>query len=72
MVVILFSNDKQYIVVNVKKVEHRSVPTPQLSYTIRGPQDCFTENLDANLSLVRYRVKDKNMRIKHFEVGRPI
>lgn len=70
MVVILFSNDKQYIVVNVKKVEHRSVPTPQLSYTIRGPQDCFTENLDANLSLVRYRVKDKNMRIKHFEVGR--
>jgi spore germination protein KA/spore germination protein len=70
MVVILFSNDKQYIVVNLKKVEHRSVPTPQLSYTIRGPQDCFAENLDANLSLIRYRVKDKNMRIKHFEVGR--
>ncbi|MDD4432033.1 MAG: spore germination protein [Bacteroidales bacterium] len=70
MVVILFSNDKQYIVVNLKKVEHRSVPTPQLSYTIRGPQDCFTENLDANLSLIRYRIKDKNMQIKHFEVGR--
>jgi len=70
MVVILFSNDKQYIVVNLKKVEHRSVPTPQLSYTIRGPQDCFAENLDANLSLIRYRVKDKNMRIKYFEVGR--
>lgn len=70
MVVILFSNDKQYIVVNLKKVEHRSVPTPQLSYTIRGSQDCFTENLDANLSLIRYRIKDKNMQIKHFEVGR--
>jgi spore germination protein KA len=70
MVVILFSNDKQYIVVSLKKVEHRSVPTPQLSYTIRGPQDCFTENLDANLSLIRYRIKDKNMQIKHFEVGR--
>jgi spore germination protein KA len=70
MVVILFSNDKQYIVVNLKKVEHRSVPTPQLSYTIRGPQDCFTENLDANLSLIRYRIKDKNMQIKHFEVGK--
>lgn len=69
MVVILFSTDKQYIVVNLKKVEHRSVPTPQLSYTIRGPQDCFTENLDANLSLLRYRIKDKNMRIKHFKVG---
>ncbi len=70
MVVILFSNDKQYIVVNLKKVEHRPVPTPELSYTIRGPQDCFNENLDANLSLIRYRIKDKNMQIKHFEVGR--
>lgn len=70
MVVILFSNDEQYIVVNLKKVEHRSVPTPELSYAVRGPQDCFTENLDTNLSLIRYRIKDKNMRIKNFEVGR--
>jgi len=69
MVVILFSTDNSYIVTNFKKVEHRSVPTPQLSYTVRGPQDCFIENLDANLSLIRYRIKDKNMRIKHFEVG---
>jgi spore germination protein KA/spore germination protein len=69
MVVILFSTDYKYIVANFKKVEHRSVPTPQLSYTIRGPQDCFVENLNANLSLIRYRMKDKNMRIKHFEVG---
>lgn len=69
MVVILFSNDKQYIVINLKKVERRSVPTPELSFTLRGPLDCFTENLDTNLSLIRYRVKDKNMRIKHFEVG---
>lgn len=69
MVVILFSTDKEYIVVNFKKVEHRSVPTPQLNYTIRGPQDCFTENLDVNLSLIRYRLKDKNTQIKNYEVG---
>ena len=62
MVVILFSNDKQYIVVNLKKVEHRSVPTPQLSYTIRGPQDCFTENLDANLPLSGIESKIKTCR----------
>jgi len=70
MVVILFSNDDQYIVINLKKVEHRSIPTPQLSYTVRGPQDCFTENLDTNLSLIRYRIKDKNLKIKQFEIGR--
>lgn len=69
MVVILFSTDKQYALINIKKVEQRSIPTPQLTYTLRGPQDCFTENLNSNLSLVRYRVKDKNLRIKNFEVG---
>lgn len=69
MVVILFSSDPNYIVINLKKVEHRAVPEPQLTYTIRGPQDCFSENLDANLSLLRNRVKDSNLRIKYFEVG---
>lgn len=69
MVVILFSIDANYIVINLKKVEKRSVSTPSLSYTIRGPQDCFTENLDTNLSLLRYRIKDKNLRIKYFDVG---
>ncbi|HWQ51924.1 MAG TPA: spore germination protein [Terriglobales bacterium] len=69
MVVILFSNDLNYVVVNLKKVEHRAVSEPQLTYTIRGPQDCFTENLDVNLSLLRNRVKDPNLRIRYFEVG---
>ena len=69
MAIILFSNDLNYIVINLKKVEHRAVPDPQLTYTIRGPQDCFTENLDVNLSLLRNRVKDSNLRIKYFEVG---
>ena len=69
MVVILFSTDKEYALINIKKVEQRAVPTPQLTYTLRGPQDCFTENLNTNLSLVRYRLQDKNLRIRKFEVG---
>lgn len=70
MVVILFSNDNEYIVLNLKKVQQRSVPTPQLEYTMRGPQDCFTENLDTNLSLIRYRLKDKNACFDFYEVGK--
>ncbi len=69
MAVLMFSTDESYLVINQKKVEKRSVPTPQLTYTVRGGQDCFTENLDANLSLVRYRVKDPNLRIRYMEVG---
>jgi len=70
MAVIVFSTDTNYIVVNSRKVEQRSIPTPTLTYTVRGPQDCFIESLDANISLIRYRIKDKNLRIKYHEVGR--
>ncbi|NCA66900.1 MAG: spore germination protein [Clostridia bacterium] len=70
MVVVLFSTDSRYLVLNLKMVEKRAIPEPKLTYTMRGPQDCFTENLDSNISLLRYRVKDKNLRIKNFEVGR--
>lgn len=69
MAVILFSNDQHYVAVNLKKVEHRSIPIPEITYTIRGPRDCLVENLDVNLSLIRYRLKDPNLRIDTFEVG---
>lgn len=68
-ILILFSTDKEYIVANLKMTPQRAITTPQLSYTVRGPQDCFNENLDTNLALLKYRIKDKNMRIKKFEVG---
>ncbi len=70
MAVILFSSDTQYVIVNLKSVAHRSVPTPEVEYAIRAPKDCFMENLDENLSLLRNRIKDKNLRIKTFDVGR--
>lgn len=70
MTVILFSNDDRYIVINIKKTQHRDIPTPQLTYTSRGPQDCFCENMDTNLSLVRYRIKDENLVIDKMVVGR--
>lgn len=69
MTVMLFSTESSYIVLNLKKVEKRAVESPHLTYTIRGPQDCFTESLETNLSLLRYRVKDPKLCIKHLTVG---
>lgn len=69
MVVVVFSHDKEYLVINLKSVNHRSIHDPNLSYTIRGAKDCFVENLDTNLSLLRYRMKDKALVIKKMEVG---
>ncbi len=69
MTVMLFSNDSEYVVLNLKKVQHRSVSDPEISYTQRGPRDCFVENIDVNLSLVRYRLKDKNLHVENIELG---
>lgn len=68
--IVVFSNDKQYIILNIKKVEKRGIESPELTFTLRGPRDSFNENLDVNLSLVRYRIKDPNLSINKLEVGR--
>ena len=52
-VVILLPDADEYIVVNLKKVEHRAISDPMIEYTLRAPRDCFVENLDTNLSLIR-------------------
>ena len=62
--------DSDYVVVNIKKVERKNVGEPQISYTLRGPKDSLVENLEANLSLLRYRIKDEHMATENFKVGR--
>ena len=69
MTVLLFSNDKKFLVIQLKKVEHREISVPELQYNIRSPRDCFVENIDANLSLLRYRLKDSNLKLENLEVG---
>jgi len=70
MTIVMFSLDKQYIVVNIKKIEKRTILSPELTYTLRGAKDSFNENLDTNLSLVRYRIKDPKLNVNTLEVGR--
>jgi spore germination protein KA len=67
--VILLSWESQFIIANIKKVEKKAISGPELTYTLRGPRDSFTENLDVNLSLIRYRIKDPNLKINMCKVG---
>lgn len=58
-----------YIAANTSRIEKRSVGDPQVQYALRAPRDSFTENLDTNLSLVRYRIKDSNLKLDNCVVG---
>ena len=53
-----------------KKFEMRSVAEPPTSITLRGPREGFVECLSTNLSLLRRRVKSKNLKIEFISIGK--
>ena len=68
--VLLIEGESTYLIINTYKVQSRSVEMPELETTLRGSRDAFNENLETNLSLVRYRVRDEALSIDKFIVGR--
>nr|WP_272508970.1 spore germination protein [Clostridium ganghwense] len=68
--IILINSDEKYIVANTVKIQKRNPEKPEIAFTLKGPMDSFTENLDTNISLIRYRIKDPNLRIDSLTVGK--
>ncbi len=58
------------VAIDNKKVESRAITEPPTSAVVKGPREGFTENIRTNLSLLRRRVKSKNLVIEKFVVGR--
>ncbi|WP_243109433.1 spore germination protein [Anaerophilus nitritogenes] len=67
--IIFCSYSKDYIVANTKKTQKRAVSPPELETTLRAPKDAFTESLETNLSLIRYRIKDKSLKMDSYCIG---
>lgn len=70
MTAVLFENDTAAIEINLKKVERTSPAASELNYSIWGAKDSFTENLDANISLIRYRIQDPSLKLETHTIGR--
>lgn len=47
----------------------RSISPPSSQTVVRGPQDSFTETIQINQSLIRRRLKNKNLHVKSLCVG---
>ncbi|WP_219836589.1 spore germination protein [Paenibacillus sp. R14(2021)] len=54
---------------DVLKVNHRSISEPKTEATIRGPREGFTEALMINISLVRKRIKNPALRLESYQIG---
>ncbi|TYQ18287.1 UNVERIFIED_CONTAM: spore germination protein KA [Acetivibrio alkalicellulosi] len=48
----------------------RSVDRPNTEIVIRGPQEAFTEGMRVNTSLIRKTLKDKNLIVENFKIGK--
>ncbi|WP_221568713.1 spore germination protein [Alkalihalobacillus sp. TS-13] len=49
--------------------EERSIQEPTSQTVIRGPKDSFTESLKVNVTLIRKRIKNANLRLETFQIG---
>ncbi|WP_211750205.1 spore germination protein [Paenibacillus sp. Marseille-Q4541] len=66
---ILFNEYNRGIIADTAGGEQRSIAPPEDQLVLRGPRDSFTENLRTNTSLLRRKIKNKNLRIQTKTIG---
>ncbi len=59
-----------YIIANTADGEHRSISEPKDEQGVRGSREGFIENLDINISLLKRGIKDNNLVVENYIVGR--
>ena len=69
VIVFIISGHNQGLIAETRNFPTRSISEPDIEKVVRGSHDGFTESLNQNISLVRRRVKDGNMRSEIFAVG---
>jgi spore germination protein KA len=50
--------------------ESRTVAEPSSQTVIRGPKEAFTENIRVNSTLIRRKIKDPNLNLKNWKIGK--
>lgn len=60
---------KKGILFEVKGAEKRSIQEPSDENVLKGPKDSFIEVLRVNTSLIRKRMKTKELKIEEYEIG---
>jgi len=68
--VIIVDGVNQALVVETRKQLDRGVVEATTEAIVRGPKDSFTENHNANIGLIRKRIKDPKLWFQDISVGR--
>lgn len=68
--VILLIEDDYSLALEVKKNLSRSIDKPITESTLRGPLDCFTENIETNVGLIKRRLKTNKLWNDDYNLGK--
>ncbi len=68
--VIVVDGCNDLIVVDTTGGLYRSISEPINDLSLRGPREGFVENLEINISLLKRKIKDKNLETEKFVLGR--
>lgn len=68
-VVLLRDGHNEALLNNARGWERRKVSEPLAESVVHGPRDGFVETLCVNSALIRFRLKDPNLRVRHLIVG---
>ena len=67
--ILYFHKKKLYIKVNTFSAPMASISVTDNESTAIGPQNAFTESLETNLSLIKRRIQNTNLKSKEFILG---
>lgn len=67
---ILLVSKNKYIALETRRDLSRGISTPVTENTARGPLDAFTENIEANIGLIKRRIKSNDLWAKKYILGK--
>lgn len=67
---LLMDKQQKALIIGTKGWEQRGITEPTTESVIRGPKDSFTENFLTNMTLIRRRLKDPNLKAQNIALGR--
>lgn len=68
-IVIFVERIDKALAINMMNGEKRSVAEPTSQTVIRGPKDSFIESISTNVSLIRRRIRNKNLHFEQYTIG---
>lgn len=68
-IVLFIEGEEHALIINAQAWEMRGIEQPITETVIRGPRDAFTEDLSTNLTLLRRRIRNPNLRCEPLMIG---